>query len=1073
IPKVQFLGHVIDNQGIHVDPAKIEFVKDWASPKSPTEIHQFLGLAGYYRRFIEGFSKVAKPMIKLTQKKVEFEWDDKQEAAFQLLKQKLCSAPILALPEGSEDFIVYCDASNKGLGAVLMQREKVFFLATKDETSPILKTIITVIENQLSLKVKIIRSDNRTEFKNNDLNQFCGMKGIKREFSVSRTTQQNGIAERKNRTLIKAAKTMLADSLLPIPFWLSGPTWMFDIDTLTKTMNYQPVTNTNDGAAFGGKKPEFKVHVSPSSKTKREAKGKSHVESSTRYKNLSAEFEYFFDNSINEVNAADSLVPAVGQISTNSTNAFSNAGPLNTVVSLTHGKSSYVNTSQYPDDQNIPELEDITYSDDEEDVGAEADFNNLETTIIVSPIPTTRVHKDHPVTQIIEKLLQFKIQKVWVLVDLPNGKRAISTKWVFWNKKDERGIAVRNKARLVTQGHTQEEGIDYEEIFTLVTGIEAIRLFLAYASFMGFMLYQMDVKSAFLYGTIEEEVYVCQPPGFEDPNYPDKVYKVVKKLYRLHQAPRAWYETLANYLLKNGFQRGKIDQALFIKRQKGDILLVQIYVDDIILVLLIKTYGKSASTTIDTEKHLLKALDGKDVDVYTYRSMISSLMYLTSSRPDIIFVVCAYSDYAGASLYRKSTTGGCQFLRCRLISWQFKKQTVVATSSTEVNDVTRLQAPVDKRKRMSWNEFSSSIASAVICLLTGRKFNFSKTQVGDLSSYSTKYSSPALTQKVFTNMRRVGKGFSGVDTPLFEGMIVTQQDADIADEGAASVVVDDVPAADVAAGAKDVVVVEKDAEIEENADVQGRQVESQAQNYQTNLKHADKVLSMQDDELDPVELKEVVDVVTTAKLMTEVVTAASATINAANTPITVAEITTAPSVARRRKGVVIKDPEETATPSIIIHFKPKSKDKGKGIMVEVTKPLKKQAQIEQDEAYARELEAELNKNINWDKKFNSNVAFLEKTREQMEEEDSKALKRASESQAEKATKKQKLDEEVEELKKHHQIVPNDVDDVYTEATPVARKGLRLLVKDYYCQVKLMLLDNAAELRLLEQSAAVG
>ncbi|GJR20168.1 putative reverse transcriptase domain-containing protein [Tanacetum coccineum] len=124
IPKVQFLGHVIDSEGIHVDPAKIESIKDWASPKSPTEIRQFLGLAGYYRRFIEGFSKIAKPMTKLTQKKVKFEWGDKQEAAFQLLKQKLCSAPILALPEGSEDFIAYCDASKKGLGAVLMQREK-------------------------------------------------------------------------------------------------------------------------------------------------------------------------------------------------------------------------------------------------------------------------------------------------------------------------------------------------------------------------------------------------------------------------------------------------------------------------------------------------------------------------------------------------------------------------------------------------------------------------------------------------------------------------------------------------------------------------------------------------------------------------------------------------------------------------------------------------------------------------------------------------------------------------------------------------------------------------------------
>ncbi|GJU36234.1 putative reverse transcriptase domain-containing protein [Tanacetum coccineum] len=131
LSKVQFLGHMIDSEGIHVDPAKIEAIKDWASPKTPTEIRQFLGLAGYYRRFIKGFSKIARPMTKLTQKSVKFEWGEKAEAAFQLLKQKLCSAPILALPEGSENFVVYCDASHKGLGAVLMQREKVIAYASR------------------------------------------------------------------------------------------------------------------------------------------------------------------------------------------------------------------------------------------------------------------------------------------------------------------------------------------------------------------------------------------------------------------------------------------------------------------------------------------------------------------------------------------------------------------------------------------------------------------------------------------------------------------------------------------------------------------------------------------------------------------------------------------------------------------------------------------------------------------------------------------------------------------------------------------------------------------------------
>ncbi|GKF81002.1 putative ribonuclease H-like domain-containing protein, partial [Tanacetum coccineum] len=142
---------------------------------------------------------------------------------------------------------------------------------------------------------------------------------------------------------------------------------------------------------------------------------------------------------------------------------------------------------------------------------------------------------------------------------------------------------IKNKARLVTQGYTQEEGIDYDEVFAPVARIEAIRLFLAYASFKDFVVYQIDVKSAFLYSKIEEEVYVCQPPGFKDLDFPDRVYKVEKALYRLHQAPRAWYETLSTYLLDNGFQKGKIDNTLFIKRDKGDILLVQVYVDDIIV----------------------------------------------------------------------------------------------------------------------------------------------------------------------------------------------------------------------------------------------------------------------------------------------------------------------------------------------------------------------------------------------------------------------------------------------------------------------------------------------------------
>ncbi|GKF24136.1 putative ribonuclease H-like domain-containing protein, partial [Tanacetum coccineum] len=201
------------------------------------------------------------------------------------------------------------------------------------------------------------------------------------------------------------------------------------------------------------------------------------------------------------------------------------------------------------DDPNMLDLEEIGRFSDAENDDSGADMNNLDT--YFSPVPTTRIHK------------------------LPNGKRAIGTKWVFRNKKDERGIVIKNKARLVAQGYTQEEGIDYDEVFPLVSRIEEIRLFLAYASFKDFVVYQMDVKSAFLYGKIEEEVYVCQPPGFEDPDFLDRVYKVEKALYGLHQAPKAWYKTLSTYLLDNGFQRGKIDKTLFVRRDKGDIMIVQ------------------------------------------------------------------------------------------------------------------------------------------------------------------------------------------------------------------------------------------------------------------------------------------------------------------------------------------------------------------------------------------------------------------------------------------------------------------------------------------------------------------
>ncbi|GJS86852.1 putative ribonuclease H-like domain-containing protein [Tanacetum coccineum] len=354
--------------------------------------------------------------------------------------------------------------------------------------------------------------------------------------------------------------------------------------------------------------------------------------------------------------------------SVNCTNTINTASPIVNTASIENNVVDENIVYGCDDDPNMPELEEIVYSDDDKDVSAEADINNLDTHITcLSPV-------------------------------------------VYKNKKDERGIMIKNKARLVTQGYTQEEGIDYDKFFSPVARIEAIRLFLAYASFIDFMVYQMDVKSAFLYENIKEEVYVCQPPGFEDPDFPNRVYKVEKALYGLYQAPKAWYETLSTYLLDNGFQRGKINKTLFIKRDKS--LQVKQKEDEIFISQdkyvneILNKFGfsdvKTARTPMETQKALLKDADGEYVDEHLYRSMIGSLMYLTSSRPDIMFAVCACARFQvnpkvshlhavkrifrylkGASLDRKSTTGGCQFLGCRLISWQCKKQTVVANSTTE------------------------------------------------------------------------------------------------------------------------------------------------------------------------------------------------------------------------------------------------------------------------------------------------------------------------------------------------------------------------------------------------------
>ncbi|GJY35866.1 putative reverse transcriptase, RNA-dependent DNA polymerase [Tanacetum coccineum] len=548
------------------------------------------------------------------------------------------------------------------------------------------------------------------------------------------------------------------------------PKWLFDIDVLTKSMNYVPVVagiNSNDligteesiGACHSSKEttssqeyilmPLWKDGSLFDSSLKNASNDEPQPSSDAEKKDgEGVNKEIRIDDQERHENSTQDVNTAGTSINTTSINVNTRSLNINIV-------SPIVTTAPL-------EATHADFFGDE----TEIDMSNITTTYLVPSTPNTRIHKDHSLDHVIgdvqygvltrrmtkttneqgfisavyegkthedlhtclfacflsqeepkkviqalkdlswieamqEELLQFKLQQVWTLVDLPHGKRAIGTKWVYRNKKDERGIVIRNKARLVAQGYTQEEGIDYDEVFALVARIEAIWLFLAYASFKDFIVYQDGWKSAFLYGKIEEEVYVCQPLGFEDPEFLDRVYKVENALYGLHQAPRAWYETLSTYLLDNGYQRGlqgtQKDDGIFINQDK--------YVDGIL-----KKFGfltvKTASTPMETLKPLLKDENAKDVNVYLYRSMIGSLMYLTSSRLNIIylkgqpklglwypkdspFYLEAYtnSDYAGASLDRKSTIGGCQFLGSRLISWQCKKKTIVANSTTEAEYV--------------------------------------------------------------------------------------------------------------------------------------------------------------------------------------------------------------------------------------------------------------------------------------------------------------------------------------------------------------------------------------------------
>nr|GEX86403.1 hypothetical protein [Tanacetum cinerariifolium] len=678
----------------------------------------------------------------------------------------------------------------------------------EDETSGILRKFIIEIENLKDLKVKIIRCDNGGELRNKEMSEFCLQKGIKREFSNARTPQQNGVAERvlvnksqnktpyelfNGRTLaigflkpfgchvmilntldnlgkfeakgkesyfirysmyskafrVFNNRTRRVEEILHIEFLENkaiekgaGLKWLFDIDSLTKSMNYVPVNAGINSTNLSGTKDAASQEV------------KKDV-SSLRYIALpnwvhDALLEYSSSKPQDDCSTDVPKSSGISNPTATSTNLPANQLETQTRETPIPIFSSPVPTSCFNDS--------LEPSSDTRLILKRV-ANQVETPSLDNILTLTNQFEDIlGVTTNSVDSDGVEVDNVWTLVDCPKGVRPIGTKWVLKNKKDERGIVIKNKSRLVAQGHTQEEGIDYDELFAPIARIKAIRLFLAYASFM----------------------------GFTDPEFLAKVYKVEKAMYGLHQAPRAWYGTLSKYLLTNGFQRGTIDQTLFIRRQRGDFILVQVYVDDIIFgssnlqlckefealmhekfqmsdmgelnfflglqVLqkeecnflsqdkyvgyILKKFGysdvRSSNTPMDKENPWGKDKTRKDVDLHPYRSMIGSLMYLTASRPDIMFAVCACarhqvtpkechlhavkrifrylkghpklgpwypkespfdlvaysdSDYGGATQDSKSTTGGCQFFGRKLISWQCKKQKIVATSTIEAKYV--------------------------------------------------------------------------------------------------------------------------------------------------------------------------------------------------------------------------------------------------------------------------------------------------------------------------------------------------------------------------------------------------
>ncbi|CAL2246732.1 unnamed protein product [Prunus armeniaca] len=607
----------------------------------------------------------------------------------------------------------------------------VSFLREKSETFQRFKSVCHLLQKEKMtshLPLVRIRTDHGSEFENSQFLKFCEEMGIKHEFFAPITPQQNGVVERKNRVLVEMARVMLNSKNLAKHFWAEA------VNTACYISNRVFVrsgTKQTPYEIWKGKKPNvsyFKVfgstcyilrdreHLakfdskcdkgiflgySTSSRAYRvyNCRSRTIIESiNVTIDDFAASIEMAFDE--------DGLFPPPPLVQESpgldlvvDLSTFENSVPVDLSTPSTSSSISSVQAdSSHTDHSSLTPSASVIIGPLNQGVRTGKQLaQEIRHVCYVSKEEPRNVkealHHGEWFLAMQEELNQFVRNDVWYLVPRPVHTNVIGTKWIFKNKTDQQGNVVRNKARLVAQGYTQMEGIDFDETFAPVARLELVRLLLAIACHLKFKLYQMDVKTAFLNGVLNEEVYVEQPKGFEDPHHPNDVFRLKKALYGLKQAPRAWYERLSSHLLGNGYVRGSVDKTLFVKRFKKDVLIAQVYVDDIVVgstsdlhvqdfihVMtsefemslvgelnyflglqikqshdgifvsqskyaknLVTKFGlegaKSARTPMSTSAKIHRDLHGKSVDQTLYRSMIGSLLYLTASRPDISFSV--------------------------------------------------------------------------------------------------------------------------------------------------------------------------------------------------------------------------------------------------------------------------------------------------------------------------------------------------------------------------------------------------------------------------------------------------